>query len=584
MSAPDYEVAISGGGPVGMGLAIDLGQRGIRTVVIERHPTPQPVPKGQNLTQRTMEHIAAWGCETELRAARVTPRDVASGGLVTYGTILSDWAYDWLPRERVAQFYDRAVERLPQYATEAVLRARAATVEGIDILYDHTVRTARQSADAVEIDVEGRDGSARTITARYAVGCDGARSALRAAAGLPETRSDHDRRMVLLVFRSTGLHDLLAAQHPTRAFYNALRPGLEGYWLFLGRVDLGSEWFLHAPVPPEATGDDFDFTAFVHDAVGRPFEMEITYTGFWDLRVATADSYRAGRVFIAGDAAHSHPPYGGYGINTGFEDARNLGWKLAETLGGRGGDFLLDSYEAERRPVFLSTARDFIERFIADDRAFLAAHRPGESGFAEAWQARNEGDSEVMAFEPNYEGSPIIEPGDPDAHPSARGSHAVAARSGHHLTPQDLSDGTGVYRRLGSGFTLLAFDADPSAFEDAARDRDLPLAIVRDPDGPAAAYGAHLILVRPDHFVAWIGDAADAATAATVLARSFGTELGRKGDARPMTDGYATGLSICRIAPGGALGDRAEAARTAARQTVKLANAIGVEIEAEDER
>ncbi len=129
-------------------------------------------------------------------------------------------------------------------------------------------------------------------------------------------------------------------------------------------------------MPLGTTQDNFDFHALLHRAVGQEFDLEFDHIGFWELRVAIADSYRAGRVFIAGDAAHSHPPYGGYGINTGFEDARNLGWKLAATLQGWGGDALLDSYDAERRPVFASTARDFIERFIEEDRAFLNAYSP----------------------------------------------------------------------------------------------------------------------------------------------------------------------------------------------------------------
>jgi 4-hydroxyisophthalate hydroxylase len=94
-------------------------------------------------------------------------------------------------------------------------------------------------------------------------------------------------------------------------------------------------------------------------------------------------TYRAGRVFIAGDAAHSHPPYGGYGINTGFEDVRNLGWKLAAHFDGWAGARLLDSYSLERQPVFASTAKDFIANYIEEDRAFLKAYDPpqGQGGF-----------------------------------------------------------------------------------------------------------------------------------------------------------------------------------------------------------
>src|SRR5690606_37644251 len=112
-------------------------------------------------------------------------------------------------------------------------------------------------------------------------------------------------------------------------------------------------------------------------------------------------------VFIAGDAAHSHPPYGGYGVNSGLEDARNLGWKLAAVLSGWGGERLLDSYDAERRPVFHSTIHDFIARSIDTDRDFQEAHDPtrDRAAFEAAWAKRAEGAvAEVHAYEPHYEG------------------------------------------------------------------------------------------------------------------------------------------------------------------------------------
>jgi 4-hydroxyisophthalate hydroxylase len=512
VSGYDAEVIIVGGGPVGMGLAIELGQRGVHCVLVERYPDPQPIPKGQNLTQRTMEHFHFWGAEAALRAARTIPPSYGIGGLTAYGTLLGPYAYDWLQRDLVQSFYYTANERLPQYATEAVLRRRAAEFPALELIYGWDAQEIQQNEAGVTVALRERGGDGRRLVhAIYAVGCDGSRSGVREQAGLRQTRTDHDRLMVLLVFRSQQLHRLLS-RYPGKSYYNVLQPQLDGYWKFFGRVDLGNTWFFHAPVPPGTSAENFDFRAYLHEAVGEAFDVDFQHIGFWDLRFAIADAYRAGKVFIAGDAAHSHPPYGGYGVNTGLEDARNLGWKLAAVLQRWGGEDLLDSYDAERRPVFASTARDFIAKSIETDREFLQTFDPAvdRAAFERAWQARAEGAiGEVNAFEPHYEGSPIVSLGDGSrgAVSSAVGSHRFEARAGHHLAPAVMASGRNVYEALGPGFTLLAMDADANAvraFDGAAADLRLRLTLLEDPgQGEMARYRARLVLVRPDQFVAW---------------------------------------------------------------------------------
>ena len=513
--ALDTEVLIVGGGPVGMGLAIELGQRGVRCLVVERYLQPQPIPKGQNLTQRTMEHFQAWGAEQPLRAARTIPPEYGIGGLTAYGTLLGPHVHDWLQRDLVKPYYHAANERLPQYATEAVLRARAAELPAVQTLYGWDAQSITPDPAAADQGVtatlaERAGGAQRVVRAAYVVGCDGSRSHVRDWAGITQTRTDHDRVMVLLVFRSTALHELLR-RYPGKSYYNVLHPSLKGYWKFFGRVDLGNTWFFHAPVPAGTTADNFDFRALLHGAVGAEFEVEFEHIGFWDLRFALADTYRAGRLFIAGDAAHSHPPYGGYGVNAGLEDARNLGWKLAAVLQGWAQPALLDSYDAERRPVFRSTIDDFIAKAIETDREFLQAFDPQRDpvAFDRAWQARAQGAvGEVHAFEPHYEGSPVVWPSAGAARASsAKGSHRFDARAGHHLAPALLDSGAKVSDGLGAGYTLLALGAPEEtvqAFRQAAAELGLPLTVLEDPaSGEAARYEARLVLVRPDHFVMW---------------------------------------------------------------------------------
>lgn len=530
------DVVIVGGGPVGLGLAIELGQRGIRCILTERYTQTQPIPRGQNLTQRTLEHFHFWGAEKELRAARTIPPEYGIGGLTAYGTLLGDYNYDWLQRELVKPYYFTANERLPQYETERVLRQRLAMLPTVQTLFGWDAQTITQDEHGTTVTLTERNTQqTQVIHAAYAVGCDGSRSKTREQAGITQTLTDHDRLMVLLVFESQELHELLK-RYPGKSFYNVLHPDLKGYWKFFGRVDLGNTWFFHAPVPLGTTADNFDFKAFLHEAVGAEFALELQRVGFWDLRFALANSYRAGRIFVAGDAAHSHPPYGGYGVNSGLEDARNLGWKLAAVLQGWGGDELLNAYDAERRPVFASTIQDFIAKSIETDGDFLAHHDPQQdkAAFEAAWQDRSQGAvGEVHAFEPHYEGSPIVAHAHTESQDhgwvcSAKGAHQFKARVGHHLAPATLSSGKNIYEAFGSGFTLLALGtptADSQALTEAAAALHIPLTVVHSSAGAESdRYEARWVLVRPDQFVAWISQDThiDAAQAQQVMRRVTG--------------------------------------------------------------
>lgn len=503
---PDFDVGVVGFGPVGALLANLLGRYGLRVLVLERDAEIHPLPRAVHFDGEVMRVFQAAGLAGAVaEVARATSKGMhfvnAAGETLmvrrsTDGPGPHDWATNWY---------------FHQPELDAALRKGVARLANVDVRLRHEATAVRDAGDHASVTVrDAATGATQALTARYVVGCDGARSLVRETAGIASSGEDFDQKMLLAVFRSRELHEAFE-RFPEVTTYRALDPELQGYWMFFGRVDVGEGWFFHAPVPNDATPDNYDYQALLNRAAGFEFHAEFDHVGFWDLRVTVADAYRSGRLFIAGDSAHSHPPYGGFGLNNGLEDIVNLGWKLAAVLQGWGGESLLDSYGEERRAVFWETGQDFIAAGIRSDREFLERYSPerDRAEFEDAWERMGRG-TRVGTYEPNYEGSPVVW-GPPGGVCSAHGSHTFTARAGHHVPPGVLSTGRGVHEEFGAWFTLLAFDAQAEAvagFESAAQELNVPLKVVSDTfEESRAAFESRLILVRPDQYAVWCGDA-----------------------------------------------------------------------------
>jgi hypothetical protein len=269
--------------------------------------------------------------------------------------------------------------------------------------------------------------------------------------------------------------------------------------------------------------DDDTIRRRVCDAVGRDVQLEILTRDVWAAHRLIADSYRDRRIFLAGDACHLHPPFGGYGMNLGIADGVDLGWKLAAVLEGWGGSELLDSYEKERRSVHQRTIAEAVANYRVLSAQLLKDSVEEDSD--EGRRVRHEVGDEILRTKTRefktlgvvlgsrYTDSPIIV-GDGNAPPGEH--HATYEPSAYPgcLAPHAwLADGSSLYDHFGRGYTLLALDdtASTDPLTQAAKRAGVPITVVNFRDQELRAlYGAPLVLIRPDQYVAWRGSHAEA--------------------------------------------------------------------------
>ena len=358
-------VLVVGGGPSGLAAAIELGRRGIEVLVVEPRTVLDPLrPRAKTTSVRTMEHLRRWGIADRLRAEAPLPVEHAQDvvfvtGLFGHEITRFENAFGlWTePRDIAAESGQQA----PQPLVEEVLREAAAALPTVTLLVGWRVASVLDGPEGAQAVVEDPAGGPHRITADYLLGCDGSSGVTRTAVGARYEGSSGTVPNLSVTFRSRALEERpLCALGVHYWVIGAERGGL------MGRLDLdGTWWAIIQGV--DARTEAVDPVALVRTLAGADIDVEVLATDPWSARMLLVDRYRGERVFLVGDAAHLNPPWGGHGFNTCVGDAVNLGWKLAAVLQGWAPPSLLDSYEAERRPV----ARRTIEA-AGGQEAFLA--------------------------------------------------------------------------------------------------------------------------------------------------------------------------------------------------------------------
>ncbi len=539
----ETEVLIVGGGPVGLSAAIELGRRGVPCLIVEpRRTVSQLRPRAKTVSARTMEHFRRWGLAERLR--EVAPLKVDwSHDVVFCTTLLGHEVMRFthcfgLSPQRTDVFAE-AGQQIAQPLVEEVLREAVSDLESCHLCLGWSLHTLHQHDDGVEATMMNEQGDQRQIRASYVLGCDGARSAVRAAIGAHYVGTSDLRPNFGFVFRAPGLAK--RQPHGPAVQYWVLNPACPGV---MGRMDMEDQWWAGVNGVSAETGQA-DPLALIHGLVGAKIDAEVLGTDPWTARMLLADRYRSGRVFLAGDAAHLNPPWGGHGFNTGIGDAVNVGWKLAAVLDGWGGEDLLASYEAERRPIAERTIREATANMSVlapelGSRELDVSGRVGEHArraAARVIQASKDREFHslgiVLGYQ--YDASPVIVDDGTPPLPESQ-AYSPTARPGARLPHLWLPDGASLYDRLGNGLSLLRLrdDADVVPFTESATAHGVPLTVVElRGQSLEEFYAASLLLVRPDQHVAWRGTSVDRATAGTILERIRGVSAFTGSDAVP---------------------------------------------------
>ncbi len=403
----DTQVLIVGAGPVGLTLALDLGQRGVKCVLIERNLTCSQLPKMERCNARTMEIYRRLGIAEKVRDAglpRSCPMDVFLAASMAEPAIVH------LPYPSVAEAKaaiaahndGRPLEPyqlISQYTLEPLLRSIVETLPPVTLRFGCELTGFTQDSGGVSAIVKTDRGASETIRAAFMVGCDGGSSTVRKQLGIALEGEGNIRKLRQALFHCPDLYQNIPMGKGRH--YHIAEPPL---FPFIILQDSTRHWTLHA-----AAASDAEMAEIFKRSLAMPVGFEMLSVTEWTQHLLCADSYGAGRVFIAGDAAHLVIPTGGLGMNTGVGDAIDLSWKLAAVLAGWGGTHLLPSYEAERRPIGLRNVRASTAA-MQGRRGWRSAGDRAEMGARFEIEQRKV--TEILGIEAGYRyvGSPIVWP------------------------------------------------------------------------------------------------------------------------------------------------------------------------------
>ena len=517
-------VLIVGGGPVGMMLSAELGWRGISSLLVERDPPEERLKFSRILviSVRTMELLRRLGASDRVRNWGFPLDFPLDNVFVTSlnGYELGRFKMYSLGSAREDPYSPEHQWHCPQIVFDPIMQELAASFPASAIRYRTRLVAIEQDAARVVATIEDAAGAQEQIEAQYLVGCDGFTGSVRKLLGIGTHGVEFIDHSLNIEFRV----DDLARYHDKGDAGRYICLGPEGTWGTCMVVDGKGLWriLMYGETDKLSAAD---VRSIIRRLAGRDFPFEVVSCVPWSRRALMAERFRQGRVFLAGDAAHVHPPNGGFGMNTGIGDASDLGWKLEAVLRGWAELALLDSYEIERMPICQRVIDEAMKELarLKGNRRLPEIDQPGEAGDKlrgeiSARLRKEFSGSRVWhrwGIHLGYlcDPSPIIVP-DGTARPQDDTyDYAPNARPGSRAPHIWLAPGRSVLDLFGRHHVLLCFSGaseEVAGFRAAAAQRGMPLEIHELASGEGARlYEKRLVLVRPDGYVAWRGDQAD---------------------------------------------------------------------------
>lgn len=515
-------VLIVGAGPVGLGMAIELGSRNIKTLVVDEGDGRVTHPRTGLIIVRTMELARKWGIAEKIRNAGFPPDYELSMVFCTSlnGHLIAKEPYPSMRESPTPPETPEKKQRCPQSWMQPILADAASGYPCNDIRYGHRFSRFVQYDNSVVGYVSNlATGEELEIHADYLLACDGAGSSIRNALGI-EMQGRLLSYSINILITAPGL----AKKHRMGEAERYIFTDAEGTWGNMTVVDGDAIWRITVLGSKEKMDlNTFDPDYWVRRALGAddiPYKVDSVIP--WRRSELLAERYLDRRVILVGDAAHTTSPTGGMGMNTGMQEVFDLGWKLDAVLKGWAGSELLASYEAERRPIAarnlrFSTSNYNAWRDVPDTRAIAdntdEGRRLRESvGGRLRESTRVEWESLGLQIGHRYDGSPICIPDGTPPVPDDFRIYVPTARPGSRAPHAWLADGRSILDLFGTKFVLLAFSEKPETekLSDAFARRGVPFVVERIKDETIAAlYEMPLVLVRPDGHVAWRGTTCD---------------------------------------------------------------------------